>query len=107
MSGCPIPSRALTRWLWALLLLLGHGSGAHAADKVLQANQVRQQPTSLTDYFSLLEDPGAQLTLPACRGMDLQETLSTSCFLIPFIIHMAQQNGIRFRKRILRPWRLL
>jgi signal transduction histidine kinase len=37
--------------------------GAWAADKVLDANRIGKAPVSLTEYFSVLEDPSRSLTL--------------------------------------------
>lgn len=42
-----------------------------AADKVLDASQLNQEPISLTEYFAVLEDPGLTLTLADMKKNDI------------------------------------
>lgn len=55
-------------FLCGLLLL---STGVFAADKVLDASQIDNEPISLTEYFAVLEDPGLTLTLADVQKPDL------------------------------------
>lgn len=57
-----------------LVLFIGLGllcANALSADKVLVASQVEKEPVSLSEYFAVLEDPGANLTLEDVQKPDV------------------------------------
>ena len=65
-------SRQIVRQLLALLIGLGLLlANAFSADKVLVASQVEKEPVSLSEYFAVLEDPGATLTLEDVQRPDV------------------------------------
>mgnify|MGYP000370757121 CR=1 FL=1 len=43
----------------------------HASDRVLEIGQIGEEPVSLTEYFSILEDPSAELTLTEIQHPDI------------------------------------
>jgi hypothetical protein len=57
-----------------VLVLFGLGlltMNAFAADKVLEASQMNKEPVSLTEYFSVLEDPSTTLTLADVQNPEM------------------------------------
>lgn len=65
----------LRHLLWIVCLST---SMAHAADKVLDVSRVGDSPVVLTEYFSVLEDHGKQLTLADVRRDEVSDRFTAS-----------------------------